>query len=91
MPSKKASTETVRTLTAASDQALAAATVLGERVAQVERAVIQLNHFTESVEALKLAEWKAEVSADLRWVKWLMGGSVVAGLGQLILTAIRGG
>ena len=91
MPSKKASTETVRTLEVASDKALAAATVLGERVAQVEKAVIQLNHFTESVEELKLAEWKAEVSTDLRWVKLLMGGSVIAGLGQLILTAIRGG
>lgn len=91
MPSKKVPTNTVKTLSAAADKAVAAATVLSERVEQVERAVIQLNHFTENVEALKLAEWKAEVSTDLRWVKWLMGGSVVAGIGQLILTAIRGG
>ena len=71
--------------------AAAVATALDLRLKQVETAVIQINHFTESMEKLDLPAWKSEVSADLRWLKWFLGGTSLAALGQLVVSLIRGG
>ena len=46
-----------------------------DRISKVESAIVQINHATEV-----LVEWKAEVSADLRWLKYLVGIGAAAGL-----------
>ena len=65
-----------------------------ERIARLEQAFIQLNHFTEHIEKLELETWKAEVSADLRWLKYLVGIGAAAGLFSAlaeVAKALRGG
>ena len=65
-----------------------------ERIARLERAIIQFNHFTEHIEKLGLETWKAEVSADLRWLKYLVGIGAAAGLFSAlaeIAKVLRGG
>ena len=61
----------------------------GERIAALERAIIQINHFTESIEGLGLIAWKAEVSSDLRWLKYLVGGGTSAGAILAIVELIK--
>ena len=48
--------------------------VLDERLKRVEDALVQINHTSE-----QLLEWKGEVSADLRWLKYLVGVGAAAG------------
>ena len=61
------------------------------RFDRVEAALIQINHFTEGIERLDLPAWKADISADVRWLKWFLGGTSLAALGQLVVSLIRGG
>jgi hypothetical protein len=35
--------------------------------------------------------WQAEVKADLRWLKLLIGATAVAGFGQIVVTLVTGG
>jgi len=56
-----------------------------ERLTDLENAIIQINHFTEAIETLDLPSWKAEVSNDIKWIKYLMGATVVAGIARLVL------
>lgn len=60
------------------------------RITRVEQAIVQINHFTESVEKLDLPAWKSEVSADLRWLKLILGATGLAAIGQLAVTLLRG-
>lgn len=64
---------------------------LDDRLQQVERAIIQINHFTERIDALKLETWKSRVNTDIGWIKWLMGATTVAAIGQLVIGLVRGG
>ena len=45
------------------------------RLKRLEEAAIQINHATED-----FAEWKGEVSADLKWLKYLVGAGAASGL-----------
>ena len=63
--------------------------VMDDRLIKVEQAIIQINHFTEHIEKLDLETWKADVSADLRWMKYLLGTGAAAGLFQVILSIIK--
>ena len=75
------------------EERMSAAEVSGrwqdERIAKVEQAIIQINHFTEHIEKLDLVTWKADVSADIRWMKYLLGTGAAAGVFQVILTVIK--
>lgn len=59
------------------------------RIEQVERAIIQINHFTESLEKLDLVSWKADISADVRWLKYLLGAGVLTGAVQVVLQIVK--
>ena len=59
-----------------------------KRITKIEQAIIQINHFTEIIEGLDLGTWKADVNADLRWLKWVLGIGVTVVLiilGKLIV------
>ena len=60
-------------------------TKLDDRLDRMEQAVITLNHASE-----KFGLWQAEVSADLRWLKLLIGATAVAAFGQLVVMLITG-
>ena len=60
-----------------------------ERIARLEGAIIQFNHFTEHIEKLDLVSWKADISADVRWLKYLLGAGVLTGAVQVVLQIIR--
>jgi hypothetical protein len=60
-----------------------------ERIARCEEAIIQINHFTEGVEALNLPDWKLSVQlwqADMKaqfkalnfWLKLMVAGAWVS-------------
>lgn len=59
-----------------------------DRLEQMERAILQINHFTEEFEKLNLAEWKGNINGQLIWIKLLMGAAVIAGIGNIIATLI---
>lgn len=59
------------------------------RLAQVETAIIQINHFTEAIEKMGLSEWKGNVKGQLKWITILVGATTVAAIGQLVLAALR--
>jgi len=59
---------------------------LDERLARMEKAVVTLNHASEA-----LLIWQAEVRADLRWLKLLIGATAVAGFGQIVVSLVTGG
>ena len=63
--------------------------VMDDRLIKVEQAIIQINHFTQSIEKLDLQTWKADVTADMRWLKYLLGTGAAAGLFQVILSIIK--
>ena len=63
--------------------------VMDDRLIKVEQAVIQFNHFTKTIEKLDLASWKADVMADMRWLKYLLGTGAAAGVFQVILSVIK--
>ena len=58
--------------------------VLDERLKRVEDALVQINHTSEQV-----LEWKGEVSADLRWLKYLVGVGAAAGVFTAISEVIK--
>ena len=58
--------------------------VLDERLKRVEDALVQINHTSE-----QLLEWKGEVSADLRWLKYLVGVGAAAGVFTAISEVIK--
>jgi len=58
---------------------------LDARLARMEKAVVTLNHASEA-----LLIWQAEVRADLRWLKLLIGATAVAGFGQIIVNLVTG-
>ena len=60
-----------------------------ERIERLEDAIIQFNHFTEHVEKLDLAAWKADISADVRWLKYLVGVGAAAGVFTAVGEAIK--
>ena len=60
-----------------------------ERIARVENAIIQFNHFTEHIEKLDLGTWKADISADVRWLKYLLGAGVLTGAIQVSLQIVK--
>ena len=62
---------------------------IDDRLIKVEQAVIQFNHFTQTIEELDLQAWKADVMADMRWLKYLLGTGAAAGLFQVILSIIK--
>jgi len=57
---------------------------LDERLDRMEQAVITLNHASE-----KFGLWQAEVSADLRWLKYLVGAGAAAGLFSAISEIVK--
>lgn len=59
------------------------------RIRDVENAIIQLNHFTETIEDLNLAEFKGNVEGQLKWITFFLGATSVAALGKLILDLIQ--
>ena len=61
-----------------------------DRIERLEDAIIQINHFTEQVEKLDLASWKADISADVRWLKYLLGAGVLTGAVQVVLQIVKG-
>ena len=63
--------------------------VMDDRLIKVEQAIIQINHFTQGIEKLDLQTWKADVTADMRWLKYLLGTGAAAGLFQVILSIIK--
>ena len=58
--------------------------VLDERLKRVEDALVQINHTSE-----QLLEWKGEVSADLRWRKYLVGVGAAAGLFSAVSEIVK--
>ncbi len=60
-----------------------------ERLEAVEKAVVQINHFTEEIAKLNLAEWKGAVSSDLRWLKYLLGIGALAGVFDVIVSVLK--
>ena len=60
---------------------------LAERMEQLEKAVIQLNHFSETIEKLDLAQWKGQVTVRLDLLTWFMGltaAGVISGVVKLV-------
>ena len=55
-----------------------------ERLDRIEQAIVTLNHASE-----KLLIWQAEVSADLKWLKYLVGAGAAAGLFSAIAEIIK--
>ena len=55
-----------------------------ERLDRLEEAIIQINHATQ-----EFTEWKGEVSADLRWLKYLVGIGAASGLFTTILEVVK--
>lgn len=60
-----------------------------KRLTGVEAAVVQINHFTEAVEKLDLGAWKAEIGADVRWLKYLVGVGAAAGAFTALSEALK--
>lgn len=58
------------------------------RLEQVERAIIQINHLTEALEKLDLVAWKADISADVRWLKYFMGAGALAAVVNLLMRVV---
>ena len=58
------------------------------RLEQVERAIIKINHLTDVLEKLDLVAWKADISADVRWLKYFMGAGAVAAMVNVLLRVI---
>src|SRR3990167_726244 len=50
-----------------------------DRIDAIERAIIQINHFTESMERLGLATWQSKINADLGWIKLLLAAGSFSG------------
>lgn len=61
------------------------------RIKAVELALVKVGVLADSLENLKLVEWKTDVGADMRWIKLLMGGTAIAAIGQLVVNLVRGG
>ncbi len=57
---------------------------LEDRVEVVERAIIQINHFTEEVTKLDLVAWKSAVQTDLKWLKILLAIEVGLAIRQAL-------
>jgi len=58
--------------------------VSDERLDRMEQAIVTLNHASE-----KLLIWQAEVSADLKWLKYLVGAGAAAGLFSAIAEIVK--
>ena len=54
------------------------------RLDRIEEAVQKMNHASE-----QFVEWKGEVSADLRWLKILVGTGAAAGVFTALSEIIR--
>ena len=80
-PRKRTAQETINAEQLLTDGAF------NKRIDKVEDALIQINHFTESIDKLDLATWKADISADVRWLKYLLGTLVLAVITQIVLQA----
>jgi hypothetical protein len=63
----------------------AALAVQQGKVDALAAAIIQINHFTEEMQKLSLVEWKAEVSSDIKWLKYLIGTGAAAGLVSVVV------
>lgn len=57
-----------------------------EDVTELQKAVIQINHFTEAVEAWELPKWMIKVEKHMTkqetnyfWIKLLLAGAVITG------------
>ena len=59
-------------------------TTAAERLERVEEAITQINHATK-----KFTERKGEVSADLKWLKLLVGAGAVSGVFTAIVKAVE--
>jgi len=57
-----------------------------DRIDLLEKAIIQLNHFSQIIEKLNLAEWKGNVNGQLTWIKLLIGATAIAAWGQIIIS-----
>lgn len=57
---------------------------LEDRVEEVEKAIIQINHFTEEVAKLDLVAWKSAVQTDLKWLKILLAIEVGLAIRQAL-------
>ena len=55
-----------------------------DRLKRIEDALITLNHATE-----EFTVWKAEVSTDLKWLKYLVGVGAAAGAFTAVGEAIK--
>lgn len=58
------------------------------RLTDLEYAIIQINHFTEHLEGLKLEEWKGKVNENLSSTKSLVKILIGSVLSTPILTAV---
>ncbi len=60
---------------------------LAHRMELLEKAVVQLNHFSEQLEELQLAQWKGQVSVRLDLLTWFMGltaAGVISGVIKIV-------
>lgn len=64
---------------------------IAKRLGAVEKAVVQINHFTEMIEKLDLPRWAGNVDGQLMWIRVLVGATAVAAVGQLVVSLLRGG
>jgi len=55
-----------------------------DRVEEVEKAIVQINHFTEEVTKLDLVAWKSAVQTDLKWLKILLAIEVALAVRQAL-------
>ena len=59
-------------------------TEIDRRLNRIEEAIVKVNHASET-----FIEWKGEVSADLRWLKILVGTGAAAGVFTALSEIIR--
>ncbi len=55
-----------------------------ERLEAVEKAIVQINHFTEEIAKLNLTAWKSAVQTDLKWLKILLAIEVGLAIRQAL-------
>ena len=60
-----------------------------DRIDAIERAIIQINHFTEGIEKMELITWQAKINTDLGWIKVLLAAGSFSGALLAVVEVIK--
>ena len=62
-----------------------------ERIATLERAIIQFNHFSEALEVWQkdMIKFQGDVGGQLKWITIFVSATAVAAISQIVLGLLK--